>query len=118
MYCFIDQSSSANLIINYCFSNSLIFGAVTVAAGIVGLSLGAFLSDRLRPKFPRIDPIICAIGLTTSSPLLIASTYASTSYTAVCYLLLLTGQLLLNLNWAIVCDMTLVRKIFSIHNNK
>ncbi|XP_019880844.2 protein spinster isoform X3 [Aethina tumida] len=87
--------------------NSLIFGAVTMLAGIVGLTLGAMLSQWLKPTYPKIDPVICGVGLMLSAPLLLAATYASTSHTVLCYVLLFLGQVTLNLNWAIVCDILL-----------
>lgn len=80
-------------------------------AGLVGLTLGAIFSQTLKPKFPRIDPIICATGLILSAPLLFATTYASTKNTTLCYILLFFGQVTLNLNWAIVGDILLVRSL-------
>lgn len=81
-----------------------------MVAGIVGLSLGCFLSNIMKARYPKIDPLICAIGLIISSPLLLGTTYASTQNTIGCYILLFLGQVSLNLNWAIVSDMTMVRK--------
>lgn len=82
-----------------------------MVAGIVGLSLGCFLSAILKPRYPKIDPIICAVGLIISAPLLIGTTYASPHNTVLCYILLFLGQVSLNLNWAIVSDILLVRKL-------
>ncbi|KAK9888332.1 hypothetical protein WA026_000588 [Henosepilachna vigintioctopunctata] len=90
-----------------CFSNSFIFGGVTIAAGVVGLSLGGFLSQKLRVKYHRVDPIICGAGLVLSAPFLLGCTYAATSNTVACYVLLFLGQVALNLNWAIVGDILL-----------
>lgn len=94
-----------------CFSNAFIFGAITVAAGVIGLGTGALLTQLLRPKFPRIDPIICFAGLVTSSPILFASTFVVTRNALLCYVMLFFGQVTLNLNWAIIVDMSLVRSI-------
>lgn len=88
-------------------STSFIFGAITMAAGVVGLSLGSVLSQELKHRFPFVDPIICGVGLILSAPLLVATTYATTRNTALTYVLLFLGQVSLNLNWAIVCDMLL-----------
>lgn len=89
-----------------------------MAAGVVGLSLGSVLSQALKHRFPFVDPIICGVGLILSAPLLVATTYATTRNTALTYVLLFLGQVTLNLNWAIVCDMLLVRneKIVTSYN--
>ncbi|CAH1963054.1 unnamed protein product [Acanthoscelides obtectus] len=88
-------------------STSFIFGAITMVAGIAGLSLGAMLSQWLKPTYRRCDPIICGCGLIFSAPFLLATTYACTRDTLLCYVLLFIGQVLLNLNWAIVSDILL-----------
>lgn len=78
-------------------------------AGIVGVALGTFLSYQLKACCAIADPMVCGIGLLMSAPLLLGATYASTQNSAVCFVLLFLGQLTLNLNWAIVCDIVLVR---------
>lgn len=96
-----------------CFSSTFIFGAITMLAGIVGLTLGCFLSQRLKPIYPRADPIICGVGLLISAPLLLGCTFAVTYNIALCYILLFLGQVALNLNWSIVSDILLVRLNFN-----
>ncbi|XP_045477663.1 protein spinster isoform X4 [Harmonia axyridis] len=88
-------------------SNSFMFGGITIAAGLVGLTLGGYLSQNLRVVYQKADPIICGVGLVVSAPLLLGCTYAATSNTALCYVLLFLGQVTLNLNWAIVSDILL-----------
>lgn len=78
-------------------------------AGIAGLTLGAILSQRLKKRFPRVDPLICATGLFISAPLLTGCTFTVTKNTTVTFVLLFFGQVALNLNWAIVADILLVR---------
>lgn len=80
-------------------------------AGICGLSLGCFLSQWLKKSYPNIDPIICGAGLLTSAPLLLLCTYAAPKNSYICFVLLFFGQVALNLNWAIVGDILLVRKL-------
>lgn len=87
-------------------------------AGIVGLSLGLFLSQSLIGRYPRVDPLVCAAGLFISAPLLTGCTFAVTRNPTLAYVLLFFGQVALNLNWAIVADMLLVRTVInqSIHD--
>lgn len=66
-----------------CFLYSYIFGAVTVATGILGGALGTGLSRRFRDKIPNADPLICAVGMLGSVPCLFITIFvASTSITA------------------------------------
>ncbi|XP_018319052.1 protein spinster isoform X2 [Agrilus planipennis] len=88
-------------------SLSLIFGGITMMAGIIGLCLGCYLSQSLKKRYSRVDPIICGIGLLASAPLLVACTYLAVSNTASCLVVLFLGQVALNLNWAIVVDILL-----------
>lgn len=80
-----------------------------MTAGIAGVPLGTYLSTRLSKKYPRSDPIICAAGLLISAPLLSASMIIVTLNDKLAYLFVFLGQIALNLNWAIVADMLLVR---------
>lgn len=60
-------------------------------------------------KYSRSDPIICAVGLIISAPLLAAAMLLVTNSTWAVYTLIFFGELALNLNWAIVADILLVR---------
>ena len=51
----------------------LIFGAITVVAGIVGVALGSWSANRLRRRAPNADPLVCAFGLLASTPFLYLS---------------------------------------------
>ncbi|XP_012275292.1 protein spinster isoform X2 [Orussus abietinus] len=83
------------------------FGLIAMVSGVIGVPLGSFMAQKLRVRWQQADPLICAIGLLLSSPLIFfASITASTSSTA-CYVLIFFGQLALNLNWSIVADMLL-----------
>lgn len=96
-------------LLSSCFSLSLQFGAVTMMAGIIGLLLGTILSQYFGSRYPRADPLVCGFGLFVSAPFLVGATYVSTINSFYCYALLFFGQVALNLNWAIVCDILLVR---------
>jgi hypothetical protein len=90
------------------------FGIIAMVSGLVGVPLGSLLAQRLRSQYPRIDPMICAIGLLASSPLLFAASLLATVNGSVCYVLIFFGEVFLNLNWSIVADILLVstHKIF------
>ncbi|KAF4527802.1 hypothetical protein B566_EDAN016214 [Ephemera danica] len=49
------------------------FGLITMLSGLVGVPLGSIAAQKLRTRFPRVDPLICAIGLLLSAPLLFAA---------------------------------------------
>ncbi|XP_043211074.1 protein spinster-like isoform X1 [Amphibalanus amphitrite] len=86
---------------------SFIFGVVTMLAGLVGVSLGSFSATRLRPRFPRADPVVCAAGLLLSMPFMFGGAIVCQYSTNWAYVLLFIGQVFLNLNWSIVADMLL-----------
>uniref|UniRef100_A0A672LT48 Protein spinster homolog 3 n=1 Tax=Sinocyclocheilus grahami TaxID=75366 RepID=A0A672LT48_SINGR len=86
---------------------SYIFGAITVVTGIVGVFLGTCISKQLRDRVPNADPLICAVGMLSSSPcFFIAIVLAATSIPAT-YTFIAIGETLLSLNWAILADILL-----------
>ncbi|XP_067294888.1 protein spinster homolog 3 isoform X1 [Pseudorasbora parva] len=87
--------------------DSYIFGAITVVTGVVGVFLGTFISKKLRDRLPNADPLICAVGMLSSSPcFFIAIILAGTSIPAT-YTFIAIGETLLSLNWAILADILL-----------
>ena len=93
---------------------SLAFGLVTIAAGLLGVPLGSYLSQKLRPRFRTADPLICAYGMLVSSPILYIGMVIAISPHSLAwvYLTMFLGTLLLNLNWSLVADMSLVNFTF------
>ncbi|XP_030557907.1 protein spinster isoform X1 [Drosophila novamexicana] len=83
------------------------FGLITMIAGVVGVPLGAILSQALMKRWLTSDPVICAIGLLLSAPLLTGACLIVSSQTILTYILIFFGQLAINVNWAIVADMLL-----------
>lgn len=71
--------------------------------------MGTFIAQRLKKTSPRADPIICACGLIISAPMLAGSMLVVSANTTLAYLLVFFGSVALNLNWAIVADILLVR---------
>ncbi|KAL8594513.1 hypothetical protein ACOMHN_024958 [Nucella lapillus] len=86
---------------------SLIFGGITVAAGIIGVALGSEIARRYRKKNPRADPLVCAFGLLSCTPFLFFSLVLAQYYIAPTWLLIFLGETLLCLNWAITADILL-----------
>lgn len=86
---------------------SFIFGAIAMTSGIIGVPLGAILSTKLNKQYPRSDPVICAMGLLISAPMIAAAMILITANTNLAYLSIFIGQVALNLNWAIVQDILL-----------
>ncbi|CAG0896997.1 unnamed protein product [Darwinula stevensoni] len=84
-----------------------IFGLITMISGLIGVPLGAGLAQYLRTKYPRADPLICAVGLLLSAPFLFAASLVAHTDTKVAFALIFFGELFLNLNWSIVADILL-----------
>ena len=59
---------------------SFIFGIITVIAGITGVALGSFLSQKLRTRSVKSDPLICGVGMLMAAPFLYFSILSSRTY--------------------------------------
>lgn len=94
-------------IYNY-FSVAYKFGLIGMVAGLIGVPLGSFLAQKLRVHWQQADPLICAMGLLISVPLLFFASLTANTNSILCYILIFFGQLSLNLNWSIVADILLV----------
>lgn len=106
------MSLSVLLLSEFICSVSFRFGAITMVSGIIGVPLGTYLAQKLKTKSHRYDPIICAGGLLISAPLLASSMIMVTADEKLAYVLVFFGEVALNLNWAIVADILLVRSYF------
>lgn len=92
------------------FSVAYKFGVIAMIAGIIGVPFGSMLAQKLRVRWHQADPLICAVGLLISAPLIFLGSVFASSNAIACYTLIFFGQLALNLNWSIVADMLLVSK--------
>lgn len=88
-------------------SVSLIFGILTVAAGLSGVAIGGETSRRLKGRYPRADPVICACGMLVGAPLLFLALYMSEYNTTVAWILIFLGETAVCINWSIVNDILL-----------
>ncbi|XP_055701222.1 protein spinster isoform X1 [Phlebotomus papatasi] len=86
---------------------SFMFGGVALMSGAIGVPLGSYLSQVFKKRFPRCDPIICALGLLISVPFGAAAMIVVSSSTTWAFTLMFFAELALNLNWAIVADILL-----------
>uniref|UniRef100_A0A7N8WPN4 SPNS lysolipid transporter 3, sphingosine-1-phosphate (putative) n=1 Tax=Mastacembelus armatus TaxID=205130 RepID=A0A7N8WPN4_9TELE len=103
------QNCSKVLILPVCLCSlfSFIFGAVTVATGIMGGGLGTGLSRWFRDKVPNADPLICAVGMLGAVPCLFITIFVASASIPATYVFIFLGELLLSLNWAVMADMLL-----------
>ncbi|XP_070523726.1 protein spinster isoform X2 [Cardiocondyla obscurior] len=83
------------------------FGLIGMSSGLIGVPLGSTIAQKLRVYWHQADPLICAVGLLISAPLLFFAMITANTNPTLCYTLVFFGQLSLNLNWAIVADMLL-----------
>uniref|UniRef100_A0A915CMJ2 Major facilitator superfamily (MFS) profile domain-containing protein n=1 Tax=Ditylenchus dipsaci TaxID=166011 RepID=A0A915CMJ2_9BILA len=94
-------------------SVALTFGAITCAAGVVGVSAGTVLSQAWKDgklcfrkiKTPRADALISAIGSFLAVPLLFAGLHLLHASLLLAYISIFFAILFLCLNWAINVDM-------------
>ncbi|XP_041053729.1 protein spinster homolog 3-like [Carcharodon carcharias] len=87
--------------------DSLIFGAITCMTGIIGIAIGAVISKHLKKKVPHVDPLICAVGMLSSSPCLFLAIVLAKHSIALTYFFIFLAEIFLALNWAIVADILL-----------
>lgn len=93
------------------------FGVITMLSGLVGVPAGSILAQKLRVRYPRADPLICAVGLLVSAPLLFGAALTASTNPVLCYTLIFLGEVSLNLNWSIVADMLLVSLFETLFNS-
>merc|ERR1719334_620698 len=86
---------------------SLRFGVVMTLSGLLGVPAGSYVSQMIRHKTPNADPIVCAVTLLSSVPVLFFGFVSANYSISLCYGLTFFAGLLLNANWSIVSDMTL-----------
>ncbi|XP_026772324.1 protein spinster homolog 1 [Pangasianodon hypophthalmus] len=88
-------------------SDSLYFGIITCVTGVLGVAMGGAVSQRLRKRTPRADPLVCAAGLLLAAPFLYLSIIFAQGSTIATYVFIFFGEMFLSMNWAIVADILL-----------
>ena len=90
-------------------SVSSVFGLVVILSGMVGIVVGAALSQWLRRRFQTSDPLICSVGLLTSAPLFYVCLLLVDQNLVATYILLFFGEFLLFMNLVVAGDIILVK---------
>ncbi|XP_074870226.1 protein spinster homolog 3-like [Carettochelys insculpta] len=88
-------------------SNSQIFGGITIVTGMVGVVTGGVVARMYKKINTKGDPLICAVGMISSSACLYLSIILATQSILATYIFIALGEFLLSLNWAIVADILL-----------
>ncbi|KAG6443718.1 hypothetical protein O3G_MSEX002979 [Manduca sexta] len=86
---------------------SLMFGGVTMVSGLVGVPAGAWLGAWLVRRWGRAHPVLCGGGLLLSAPAMALGLLLVRQYHFLPFVFMFVGEVALNLNWAIVADMSL-----------
>ncbi|XP_073956918.1 lysolipid transporter protein spinster isoform X3 [Choristoneura fumiferana] len=86
---------------------SLIFGGITMTSGLIGVPMGAWLGAALIKRFPRSHAVICGVGLLVSAPAMTLGMVLAEQYFYGPFISMFIGEVFLNLNWAIVADMSM-----------
>ncbi|KAK4300445.1 hypothetical protein Pmani_027355 [Petrolisthes manimaculis] len=81
-----------------------IFGIVAMAAGLIGVPLGSYISQKTRVRIPYADPMVCGCGLLLSVFLIMAGLLVTENNAIAAFITVFFGQVALNLNWAVVSD--------------
>lgn len=82
-----------------------------MTSGLVGVPMGAWLGAALIKRFPRSHAVICGVGLLVSAPAMTLGMVLVEQYFYGPFISMFIGQIFLNLNWAIVADMSMVRRL-------
>ncbi|XP_038061392.1 protein spinster homolog 1-like isoform X2 [Patiria miniata] len=85
-------------------SVSFIFGAVTCAAGFLGVALGTVGAQAYRRYNPRADALVCAFGNILAAPFLFVGLTFAATQVGLAWAVILLGEICLFLNWALVPD--------------
>ncbi|NWR34503.1 SPNS3 protein, partial [Tachuris rubrigastra] len=110
---FLDRAQLVQGIVPPCLqepcnsSNSLIFGAITIGTGILGVTAGAEAARRLRKIYNKADPLICATSMFSSALCLYAALMVAQTNILSTFIFIAFGELFLSVNWAVVTDILL-----------
>ncbi|KAI8436759.1 hypothetical protein MSG28_010228 [Choristoneura fumiferana] len=78
-----------------------------MTSGLIGVPMGAWLGAALIKRFPRSHAVICGVGLLVSAPAMTLGMVLAEQYFYGPFISMFIGEVFLNLNWAIVADMSM-----------
>ncbi|XP_008426384.2 protein spinster homolog 2 isoform X1 [Poecilia reticulata] len=84
--------------------NSLIFGAITCATGLLGVVIGAAVTRYFRRKTARADPLVCAVTMMGSAIFICLVFVVAKNSIIAAYVFIFIGEMLLFVNWALTAD--------------
>lgn len=79
-----------------------------MTAGLLGVPMGSYAAQRLRPIISEADPLICAFGLITSAPFVYIGLVIAKYSAPWCFFVVFMAEVTLNLTWSLVADILLV----------
>ncbi|XP_027737956.1 protein spinster homolog 3-like isoform X1 [Empidonax traillii] len=88
-------------------SSSLIFGAITIGTGVLGITAGARVTRRLRKIYNKADPLICATSMFISALCLYTALVVAQTNILSTFIFIALGELFLFVIWAVATDMLL-----------
>ncbi len=94
----------------FVYSVAFFFGLLVSVGGLIGLTTGSALSYKLRDRIPWVDPVICGCGLLISTPFIFPAIGFAKNGIIVCFILTFFAQIFVNMNWAVIVDISLVRR--------
>ncbi|XP_075181522.1 protein spinster homolog 1-like [Anomaloglossus baeobatrachus] len=89
------------------YNDSMIFGIVTVVAGMIGVVAGVKIAKRFKKYNPRADPLVCGFGMLGSTIFLFVAFYLANISLVATYVLIFIGDILLMMNFSISADVRL-----------
>uniref|UniRef100_A0A8C4Z528 Major facilitator superfamily (MFS) profile domain-containing protein n=1 Tax=Gadus morhua TaxID=8049 RepID=A0A8C4Z528_GADMO len=84
--------------------DSLIFGAITVVTGLLGVAIGLAATRLCRQRTERADPLVCAVSMLGSAIFICLIFVVAKKSIVGAYVCIFIGETLLFLNWAITAD--------------
>lgn len=86
---------------------NLIFGAISVFGGLLGVAIGSGLATWYRKREPRADPLICGYGVFFSVPFSFFAILYARENPMLTWIFIFIAITCLSLNWTLVADMLL-----------
>ena len=78
---------------------ALVFGVITILAGITGVWFGSFAGQKLRKRYPTADALVCAWGMVLAGPLTYWGVAIADGPLLPIYFIIFFAQFFMNINW-------------------